>query len=516
MIASSSTTAKPGLRLPHIFGDHMVLQRDLPIPVWGWAAPGEDVTVSLGTNSATAQADAQGRWMVRLKPMKASTNGRVLTVTSAISTRRSAMSNVLVGDVWLCGGQSNMEWLLRNCDSPNDVAQAAYPAVRCIKVPLAVSAEPKDDFEGAWRVSTPETAGDFTAVGFYFAREIHRETGVPIGIIDDNWGGTCIEPWCTPESFGTEPGLAALNAEFERAMNTYRATLDTQWPTIEARVAAIKKALELKERELPAPPEWPAYPVYTPGTAFGRSCLFNSMIHPVAPYAIKGALWYQGESNGGDGDIYCHKMRALICGWRTLWNQGDFPFYYVQLANWEKDTNMPEGGDGWAKIRSAQTKALSIPKTGMAVTVDIGEADDIHPKNKFDVGKRLSLWALANDYGKKGIEVSGPLYKRMEIEGKTIRIGFDHAAGGLMVGKKTGKEPAVEAKGGKLKRFAIAGTDRKWVWADAKIDGSTVVVSSKKVAKPVAVRYAFTMNPEGSNLYNKAGLPASPFRTDGW
>ena len=244
--------------------------------------------------------------------------------------------------------------------------------------------------------------------------------------------------------------------------------------------------------------------------------LYNGMINPVVPYGIKGAIWYQGESNGGEGDSYYHKMRALIGGWRKVWNQGDFPFYHVQLANWQKPNDNPAGGDGWAKVRMAQLQSLQIPNTGMAVSIDIGDAADIHPKNKFDVGERLALWALRDNYGKKDLVVSGPLYKSMKVDGNKIRVSFDHAGSGLMVGKKDGRNPTVEDKGGKLKRFAIAGEDKKWVWADAVIDGAAVVVSSPDVAKPVAVRYAFTMNPEGCNLYNKEGLPASPFRTDEW
>jgi sialate O-acetylesterase len=240
------------------------------------------------------------------------------------------------------------------------------------------------------------------------------------------------------------------------------------------------------------------------------------MIAPVLPFGIKGALWYQGESNGGEGDEYYSKMRALIGGWRKVWNQGDFPFYFVQLANFQKDSNTPQGGDGWAKVRQAQTKSLQIPHTGMAVIIDIGEAADIHPKNKFDVGERLALWALHHDYGKKDVVPSGPLFKAATVEGAKMRVSFDYADKGLIVGKKDGRKPVEAVAGGKLARFAVAGEDKKWVWGDAVIDGNSVVVSSPEVPKPVAVRYAYTMNPEGANLYNKEGLPASPFRSDEW
>ena len=251
----------------------------------------------------------------------------------------------------------------------------------------------------------------------------------------------------------------------------------------------------------------------------GWSGMYNSMIHPFVHLPIKGALWYQGESNGGEGETYYDKMRALIGGWRKQWGQGNFPFYYVQLANFQAPSEDPAGGSGWAKLRDAQTKSLTIPNTGMAVitdTVPLAEKDDIHPKNNFDVGLRLARWALARDYGQKNLEVSGPLFKALKVEGNKARLAFDHTGTGLMIGKKDGRTPATAASGEKLKHFAIAGADKKWFWAEAVIDGNTVTVSSPEVKEPVAVRYAYQMNPDGANLYNKEGLPASPFRTDTW
>jgi sialate O-acetylesterase len=247
--------------------------------------------------------------------------------------------------------------------------------------------------------------------------------------------------------------------------------------------------------------------------------MYNAMVAPIVRFPIKGALWYQGESNGGEGVTYYDKMRALIGGWRKVWGQGDFPFYFVQLASYQAVSEDPAGGSGWAKLREAQTKSLTIPNTGMAVIIDtvpLAERDDIHPKNKYDVGTRLALWALGRDYGQKQLEVSGPLFKALRIEGGKARLAFDHSGTGLMVGKKEGRTPTVENKGGKLKSFAIAGADKKWVWAEAVIDGKTVTVSSPQVKDPVAVRYAYQMNPDGANLYNREGLPASPFRTDDW
>jgi len=347
-----------------------------------------------------------------------------------------------------------MEMSLGQClGAADDIKAADLPKIRHIKINKVESAKPEADapVAGPWQVCSPATAGGFTAAGFYFAREIQQKTKVPIGIIDDNWGGTRIEPWIAPESGGS-------------------------------------------------------------------SGIYNAMVHPLLPLPIKGALWYQGESNGDEGDTYYDKMKALIGGWRTQWKQGDFPFYYVQLANFQAVSEEPAGGNGWAKLREAQTKSLTLPNTGMAVildTVPLAEAGDIHPKNKYDVGMRLARWALAHDYGQK-LEVSGPLFKVLKIEGGKVRLAFDHFGSGLMVGKKEGRNPAVEDKQGKLKRFAIAGADKKWFWADAVIVDNTVTVSSPDVKEPVAVRYAYQMNPDGANLYNREGLPASPFRTDAW
>ena len=310
-----------------------------------------------------------------------------------------------------------------------------------------------------------------------------------------------------------EPSLAKVLADMKKGEEEYRKNLGNSLAVMEKWMGEVKSALATPGGEIPSAPQIPNSPFTDAGFP---TTIYNGMIHPVAPYAIKGALWYQGESNGGEGDEYYHKMRALIGGWRKLWNQGEFPFYFVQLANFEQPNQDPAGGDGWARVRMAQSKSLQIPNTGMAVIIDIGEANDIHPKNKFDVGDRLALWALRNDYGKKDLVASGPLYKSIRVENAKARIRFDSVGGGLMIGKKEGLDPTVEDKGGKLNRFAIAGEDKKWYWADAVIDGDTVVVSSGDVPKPMAVRYAFSMNPTGCNLYNKDGLPASPFRTDDW
>ncbi len=450
--------ATADVRLPKIFTDNMLLQRDLPVRVWGWADAGEDVSVALAGKSAAAKADDKGQWALELPALKAGENLE-LTVKGK---NELTLKNILIGDIWVCSGQSNMEMGLNGClGAADDIKAADLPKIRRIKFNHAKSGQPEPDAPTAtpWQVCTPQTAGGFTAVGFYFAREILQKTGVPIGIVDSNWGGTRIEPWVSTADLGL------------------------------------------------------------PAAKGDTGSMYNAMIHPLVRLPIKGALWYQGESNGTEGDSYYEKMLALISGWRKQWGQGDFPFYFVQLANFQAPSVDPTGGNGWARLREAQTKSLSIPNTGMAViidTVQLAQSGDIHPKNKFDVGMRLARWALGRDYGQKDLVVSGPLFKALKIEGDKARMEFSHTGTGLMIGKKEGLTPAAEDKEAKLQRFAVAGADKKWFWATAVIENNAVVVSSPDVKEPVAVRYAFEMNPDCANLFNREGLPASPFRTDSW
>ncbi len=468
-------------RLAKIFSENMVLQRDLEVPVWGWADPGEEVSIDFAGQSRKTVADQKGEWKLKLDKMPASGEGREFRVSSPKFTKPIILTNVLVGDVWVCSGQSNMDRGVGTCNFPDDIRSANFPNIRCVMIAEAMSEVPAKDVPNkGWLIGSPDTVSRFTAVGFFFAREVHKETGLPIGILHDAFGGTLIEPWCSQESIDNIPELKGIYEAFAKRLTAYH-----------AHVPKLK------------------------GPFPGPSTIFNGMVAPIIPYGIKGALWYQGEGNGGEGEIYFHKMRALIGGWRSSWRQGDFSFYFVQLCTHGIDNQKPEGGDGYAKIRSAQTTALSIPNTGMAVTIDIGDGD-LHPKNKLDVGKRLALWALAVDYGKKDIVFSGPLFKEMKVEGSKVRLSFDYVGGGLMVGKKDGKNPTIADKTAKLKRFAIAGADKKWVWADAVIEKDSVVVSAPEIPSPVAVRYAFSANPAGANLYSREGLPASPFRTDNW
>ena len=508
----SSLPVSAAVKLPALFTDNMVLQRDQPIAVWGWADPNEMVSVTLGAATSKVKADAQGEWKTKLPSLKAGEN---LELTVA-GTNSITLKNLIMGDVWVCSGQSNMEFGAGGSNTPEDITSAEFPNIRAIKVAHNSTADPKNDAPmSGWRVCTPANVKGFTAVGFFFGREIHRQAGVPIGLIDVNWGGTQIEPWITPVGFGSVPELAETKTSTEQAFAAavadYRKQLPSQLDPLEAWIKDARQAIANNT-------QIPSRPNLLPEPAAGPKIytLFNGMIHPLLSFPIKGAIWYQGESNGAEGDSYFQKMRALIGGWRSLWNVGDFPFYYVQLANFQQPTNLPAGGDGWAKVRCAQMKALTIPHTGMASAVDIGDAMNIHPGDKRDVGVRLALWALSRDYGKKEIVPSGPIFQSAKVEGGKIRLAFDYVGGGLIVGKKDGVKPTEEDKAGKLVRFAIAGEDKNWVWADAVIDGATVVVSSKEVPNPVAVRYAFSQNPLGANLYNKEGLPASPFRTDDW
>ncbi len=470
LCAATAATLIPAgadVRLPKYFTSNMMVQRDQPVRVWGWAEKDEAVSVSFAEKSATTKADADGGWMVELPAVK---SGQDLELT--VKGKNSVtLKNIIIGDIWVCSGQSNMEMALGNClGGAEDIKEASLPLIRRIKFKHEVAAKPAADAPAAteWQVCTPATAPQFTAVGFYFAREVSLKTGVPIGIVDSNWGGTAIEPWIALE------GLQ--------------------------KVEALKAGLEAR--------------LAGKDTYCG---MYNAMIAPIIKAPVKGALWYQGESNGGEGESYYHKMNALITGWRQQWGQGDFPFYFVQLASFQTPVDDPAGGNGWAALREAQLKTLALPKTGMAVitdTVPLAEGADIHPRNKYDVGTRLAQWALARDYGQAGVVASGPLFKSLKIVGDKAHLEFDYTGSGLMTGKKEGRAPATEDKTGKLKKFAIAGADMKWQWADAVIEGSAVVVSSAAVKEPVAVRYAFEMNPDGANLYNREGLPASPFRTD--
>ena len=501
-----SMTLTADVRMPKIFGDNMVLQREIPVPVWGWAGKGEKISVRFAGQEKTAITGEDGKWMVKLDPLRASKEPSELIVSFSAGnpsspeampgkSRQLKIKNVLVGEVWVCSGQSNMAFdLKRALNAKDEIEKAANPLIRNITIKNTPSPKKLDDIaQGKWDECSPQTAGGFTAVGYFFAKKLVEELDIPVGLIDSSWGGTPIEAWICLEGFRAGSEFDAIIKQVEEWGSTGETALS----------------------EKQSAPDVPTSPKPPAGQRLPTK-LYNSMISPLVPYAVRGVIWYQGEANSADGIAYLPKMKALIGGWRQLWKQGDFPFYYVQLPNHKNsDPDKPEGGDGYSRLREAQFQSLSIKNTGMAVIIDVGEAENNHPVNKQDVGARLALLALANDYGKK-VESSGPLYKSFKGEGNKIRIEFDHAENGLLVGEKKGLAPAKEIKDGKLGWIVIAGDERKFYFADAVIDGKALVVSSDKVTKPVAVRYHFTANPEGLHLYNREGLPATPFRTDAW
>jgi len=451
------TPSSAEVRLPSILTSHMVVQRERPIRIWGWDDAGSQVTVSIGDEKVSATAGDDGAWVVELAARPAGDPHQIkITGSSEV-----LLDDVLIGEVWLCSGQSNMEWsVAASANAQEEIAAANHPKIRHIKIPHTPADQPQTNVgSDGWKICTPENVPGFTAVGYYFAREISRELDVPVGLIGSNWGGTRIEPWTPPQGFKQVPALKDIAD-----------TLD-QFPQKNAE-GQINHQSAL--------------------------ALYNGMIAPLVPYRIRGALWYQGESNNGEGMLYNEKMKALILGWRDLWQDPEMPFYFVQLAPFRY------GGDPTrlAGIWEAQAKALEIPHTGMAVTTDISNLTDIHPTNKQDVGKRLSLWALAKTYGREGLVYSGPLYREMQVDGKRIVLHFDHVGGGL---KSRDGQP--------LNWFTIAGADGNFVEATATIEGNTVVVSAESVAEPKAVRFGWNEAAE-PNLSNAEGLPASPFRTD--
>ena len=502
-VALAATTVMADVSVAKIFSDNMVLQRGKPIPVRGKADPGEAVTVEYAGQKATAKASDKGFFRAVLPPLKVEKEGKELVVAGK---NRVVFKNVVVGDVWLVSGQSNSEmafcWGIINGNA--EMAKAKdYPNIRQVKFAHVTSAFPvkyESCNKGGWKVATQDTLPNITAEGYFMAREINAKTGIPIGILDDNWSGCKIEPFVCDEGLKSVPKLAK---DYEGVVKARKDILD--WA---CKVAKLKEAGDNlgDAGAMPMMPNW--------------TIQHNAMIEPIVDFPICGATWYQGCSNGGEGMSYVTKLQALIGGWRAKWGY-DFPFYIVQLASYTAKTTDPAGGNGYAKIRNAmRIAAQTIPNTGLAVAIDIGNDKDIHPKNKYDVGYRLSLWALRDVYGMKDLVVSGPMFKEMKVEGSKARLVFDHVGSGLMAGEKGPDTPGVKptpTPDGRLRGFAVAGADKKWYWAEAVIDGKDVVVSAKEVSAPVAVRYAFRANPMGDcNLYNKEGLPASPFRTDSW
>jgi sialate O-acetylesterase len=649
MLSMCSAGAFAEVKLPAVFSDNMVLQRGMPIPVWGWASPGEKVAVHLGDAAASAVADKDGNWRLDLPAQKASADPLKMTVEA---TNNVTFDNVLIGDVWVASGQSNMQFSLGGAqNAPEEVAAAGYPRIRLFTVPDTVALEPQKDVKGQWVECTPQTARGFSAVAYFFGRDLQKALDVPIGLIHTSWGGTPAESWTSREALAAHEELApmlqrietakqdlpAAQAKYEQEMKEWEAkayftdpgnkgfgmgwaspqtgtngwtpmdlpgyweskgllidgvvwfrkevqlpeswagrdltlslgpiddcdttyfngtkvgavTMDTpNWWLVDRRydvpgslvkagraVIAVRvfdrylnggfggmapsMSLSLKgsNESIPLAGQWfykievsrvqPTAPIPQPQAPLGANNpwtptgLYNAMIAPLVPYAIEGAIWYQGESNADRAYQYRTLFPVMIEDWRKAWGEGDFPFLFVQLANFMPAQTQPAEASAWAELREAQLMALKLPKTGMAVILDVGEAGDIHPKDKQTVGARLALAARAIAYG-QDVVYSGPVYDAMKVEGNKAVLSFKHVGSGL------------EAKGGgELKGFAIAGADKKFVWADAQVVGDTVVCSSPDVAQPAAVRYDWANNPIG-NFYNKEGLPATPFRTDDW
>jgi sialate O-acetylesterase len=623
--------AHANVTLPRIFGDNMVLQRNKPIPVWGWAGANEKITVQFNKQVKTVKADKAGQWKIALDPEQA---GGPFTLT--VKGKNSlTINNILVGEVWICSGQSNMEWPVNSSNNrEEEIRNANYPQIRHIKIPNITATSPlKDIPSGDWKVCTPENVPAFTAVGYFFARELNKQLNVPIGLINTSWGGTMVETWTSKEAFENSEEFKTLFANapvanleenakkqaqqliqkieaqqgplkagmettgwnsltlnddnwahmqlpgvwetrgltdmdgivwFRKTVNITDAQagktatlelakvddIDETWVngvkvggtaqydadrkyTIPAGVlkagknvitvratdggggggiygdaAAMKLTVDNQAQSLAG--DWrykvEALQVNSKlGPNSYPTLLFNSMINPLIPYAVGGAIWYQGETNAGRAYQYRKAFPLMITDWRTRWDQGDFPFYFVQLASFNAGNGDTKKGSTWAELREAQTNTLALPNTGMAVTIDIGESKDIHPRNKQDVGKRLAAIALNNIYQKNG-EYSGPTYQSMKTMGNKIELTFTHAASGFMAKDKYSY----------IKGFEIAGADQQFYFAQAQVVGDKIIVYSDKVAAPVSVRYAWADDMPEANLYNKEGFPALPFRTDSW
>lgn len=452
VIANCTNFASAAIKLPGLIGDNMVLQRGRSVPVWGWAEIGEKVTVRIAGQTLSTEADDAGHWQVTLGELPM---GKPLEMTvRGASGKVRRLKNIAVGDVWLCAGQSNMAMGIANCNhSKKEIAAAGNPQIRFFQVPNKKSPQPTDDLGGRWKPCTPKNVtahgwGGFSAVAYFFGRSLQKELHVPIGLISSSWGGTAAELWMSRDSLVDNP--------------------------------ALKSAVRASS-----------------------GGIYNAMIHPLAPFRIRGAVWYQGESNVGRAYEYRAMLPALIANWRHIWCQGDFPFGIVQIAPF-RYVSQKHDPRAAAELREAQLMAIEAsPNTGLIVTMDVGDVKDIHPKNKQEVGRRIALWALAKVYGRDVVD-SGPIYKSMAVEGNKIRLQYEHVDGGLV------------ARNGKpLSDFIIAAADEHFVPAIAVVDGDTILVHSDQVAHPVAVRFAWR-DDATPNLANKAGLPASSFRTDAW
>jgi len=502
-LAVLANSSRAEVRLAGIFGSNMVLQSEKTVPVWGWAAPDENVTVTFAGQTRSAKAGSDGRWRVTLDSMPPSDEAREMVVSGTVSTNELKVGNVLVGEVWVGSGQSNMDWWLGGTSGGTaEIAAAKRPSLRYFNVEMGGWPQPKDDVEGKWEVCTPSTAGACSAVLYYFGRDLQQETHRPVGLIRASRGGTVIQWWMRWEVLITDP---EARREAEARVKQLD---DPAWVARTEVSEAAKYEQELANAKAEHRQPRMGKPQPYGKTYAGRpSCLFNAMIHPLLGLSIRGLVWYQAEFNNGHHELYTRLFPKMIRDWREQWGLGDIPFLFVQLPGNDSPQVEPwskaQRGRSWAELREAQMSGLTEPNTAMAVTIDTAPEGDLHPKNKQPVGTRLALLATRLVYG-HDVACFAPVFQSMTVEGKAIRIRLSHAEGGL-----------VAKDGGSVKGFIIAGADHNFVWADARVEGDSVVASSDQVATPMAVRYAWADNPLIS-LYNKAGLPLAPFRTDDW
>jgi sialate O-acetylesterase len=499
LLALTGPDARANVTLPNVFGNHMVLQQGQKNKVWGVAEHGETVTVTIDKQKHEATAGPDGKWQVTLDPLAV---GGPYTMTVK-GKNEVKVDDILVGEVWVCSGQSNMQWVVNNStDADLEKAAAKYPKIRMINFPQVGTQEPVWTHDRAWQVCTPETVGGFSAVGYFFGRQLHQTLDVPVGLINNAWGGSACEAWVRRDILAADekykPLLdrwAGIEANYPKAKIEYASKL-ADWKM------AVEKA---KAENKPTPPIPPGNPDQQLNGNARPGNIYNGVLKSHLGYGIKGAIWYQGESNASRAYQYRDLFPLMIDSWRKEWSQGDFPFYWVQLADYMPEKTEP-GDSAWAELREAQTMTMSrLPKTGEAVIIDIGEGKDIHPKNKVDVGRRLARLALVNDYGVPGIAPRSPIYKSMETSDGKIVLTFEHVVSGWR------PFDVPDPRG-----FTIAGEDKKFVRAQAKIlpDGR-IEVWSEAVKEPAAVRYAWADNPI-CNMFSVAGLPLTPFRTDTW
>ncbi len=493
ILLAFSSAALADVKLPAIFSDHLVLQREASVPIWGWAEPGEEVSVTVGVQTQSSKAGADGKWSVAFNAL-AGGEGLTLTVKGHNTL---VVKDVLIGEVWLGSGQSNMALTVsRALEFAKEQEAAKLPQIRMFTVRSGASDTAQADCQGTWVVCSPETVGGFAAALYFCGREIHQTIGVPVGLINSSVGGTPIESWISPEAQKASPELKPYFeslSKVEKLFNPEKAKA-----AYEKELATWKEAAQQARTDGKAPPPTPRDPMAVREKKGNVGGLFNGKIAPLIPYAIRGVLWYQGEANSAPAkaQFYQYQLPLLIKDWRARWG-AELPFAWAQLPNFD-------GGSvrDWPTIREAMLKTLAVPKTGMGINIDIGEAGNIHPQNKQEAGRRLAQWALGTVYG-KAVATSGPLPAGHEMRGNEVVLKFTHTDGGL------------KAKDGELRGFVIAGEDQQWKPAQARIDGERVIVSAPEVPQPRAVRYAWENNPS-CNLYNGAGLPASPFRTDDW